>query len=49
MLLGKVDDGTHCNQDKGVCVLGICQPMPKYFPPTKAPPTDSSGNCGEFT
>ena len=43
MLVGTVDDGTHCNQDKGVCVLGVCQPMPKYVAPTEPPPTDSSG------
>jgi hypothetical protein len=48
MLVGTVDDGTHCNKDRGVCVLGVCQPMPKYFAPTKRPPTDSSGN-GSWT
>ena len=43
MLVGIVEDGTHCDKDSGVCILGVCHRMPKYFPPTKAPPTDASG------
>lgn len=43
MLVGTVDDGTHCNRDSGVCILGVCHKMPKYSPPTEAPPTDASG------
>ena len=43
MLVGTVDDGTHCNRDSGVCILGVCRRMPKYSPPTEAPPTDASG------
>ena len=43
MLIGTVDDGTHCRNDKGVCILGVCHSMPKYVAPTKAPPTDASG------
>ncbi|CAB3990221.1 A disintegrin and metallo ase with thrombospondin motifs 3, partial [Paramuricea clavata] len=27
---GKVDDGTHCNSDSGVCMDGQCKTMPKY-------------------
>lgn len=43
MLVGTVEDGTHCDKDSGVCILGVCHRMPKYFPPTEAPPTDASG------
>ena len=50
LLVGTVDDGTHCNKDNGVCILGVCQPMPKYVAPTEPPPTDSSGAIiGSYT
>ncbi|XP_028406924.1 A disintegrin and metalloproteinase with thrombospondin motifs 18-like [Dendronephthya gigantea] len=50
MLVGTVEDGTHCNSDSGVCVLGVCQSMPKYVKPLPPSPTDSSGaRIGSFT
>ena len=41
---GTVDDGTQCNNGNGVCVLGVCKPMPAYVPPQ---PTSSTGNTEE--
>ena len=40
---GMVDDGTHCNDDSGACVNGVCQPMPQYVAPTTPPPTNGQG------
>ena len=44
MRRGTVDDGTQCNNGNGVCVLGVCKPMPAYVPPQ---PTSSTGNTEE--
>ncbi|CAB3985204.1 cysteine-rich secretory -2 [Paramuricea clavata] len=45
---GKVDDGTHCKSDKGVCVEGVCTEMPKYVAPTQPPPTNAGGTYDFF-
>ena len=39
MLVGHVDDGSHCDYDSGACVSGICLDMPDYVPGTKPPTT----------
>ena len=38
-----VDDGTHCNDDSGACVNGVCESMPQYVAPTTPPPTNGQG------
>ena len=45
---GKVDDGTHCNSNKGVCVEGVCTEMPEYVAPTQPPPTNAGGTYDFF-
>ena len=39
LLVGHVDDGTHCDYDSGACVSGVCHDMPNYVVGTQPPST----------
>ena len=39
LLVGHVDDGTHCNYHNGACIGGVCYDMPNYLVATQPPVT----------
>ncbi|XP_028391885.1 uncharacterized protein LOC114516559 [Dendronephthya gigantea] len=42
LLVGHVDDGTHCDYDSGACVNGVCMNMPDYVVKTPQPMTTTT-------
>ena len=41
LLVGHVDDGTHCDYDSGACVDGVCYDMPDYVVGIQPPSTSA--------
>lgn len=46
LLVGHVDDGTHCDYDSGACVSGVCHDMPDYVVGTQPPSTSAVSTSG---